>query len=182
MAALMGAGTFGVHQLRFAMSDDHARAVYGHGYLAAVAPVLAALLLFAFAAALRRIARGVTDPAPRLRRIWAGTSAGLIAAYCAQESIEGLLTHGHATGMFEHGGWVALPLALVVGLGIALIARGAAAASALVADRTGRAAACAARPHPPLVETLVAPWTPRRTDAAARHLAARGPPLSVAAL
>jgi hypothetical protein len=178
----MGAGTFGVHQLRFALSDDHAGAVYGHAYLAAVAPVLAALLLFAFAAALGRIVRGAAEPAPRLRRMWAGASAGLFAAYCAQESIEGLLTHGHATGMFQHGGWVALPLALLAGLGIALIARGAAAASALVADRSARGAASAARPHAPLVETLLPPWTRRGTEAAARHLAARGPPLSAAAL
>jgi hypothetical protein len=175
MAALMGAGTFAVHQLRFALSDDHARAVYGHGYLSALAPLLAALLLFAFAGALARMARGAVDAPPRFRRLWAGASAGLLAAYCAQESIEGLLTHGHATGMFEHGGWVALPLALAVGLGIALITRGAAAASLLVAGR--RAPWAPAPPRGPLVEALLPPWTPRRTSAAARHLAARGPPL-----
>jgi hypothetical protein len=178
MAALMGAGTFGVHQLRFALSDDHARAAYGHGYLAALAPLLAALLLVAFAAALARLARGAAETAPRFRRVWAGASAGLVAAYCAQESIEGALTHGHATGMFEHGGWVVLPLALVLGLGIALVARGAAAASMLVAARAPWAAA---PPRAPLVEALLPPWVPRRTGAAARHLAARGPPAIAAA-
>lgn len=179
MAALMGVGTFGVHQLRFALSDDHARAVYGHGYLSALAPVLAALLLVAFAAGLARVARGAVEAAPRFRRLWAGASAGLMAAYCAQESIEGLLTHGHATGMFAHGGLVALPLAIAIGLGIALIARGAAVASMLVAAR-GRSAA--AKPRAPLMEAVLPPWTPRRTGSAARPLAARAPPLLAEAL
>jgi hypothetical protein len=179
MAALMAVGTFGVHQLRFALADDHARAAYGHGYLSAIAPVLAALLLLAIAAGLARVARGIADPAPRLRTIWVGASAGLMAAYSAQESIEALLTHGHATGMFEHGGWVAVPLAVVVGLGIAVISRGAAAASKLA---TAGAPYAAATPRGSLAEAVLPPWTPRRTRAAARHLAARGPPLAAAAL
>jgi hypothetical protein len=178
MAALMAAGTFGVHQLRFALSDDHARAVYGHGYLSAVAPLLGALLLFAVAAGLSRVARGASEVAPRLRRVWAGASCGLLVAYCAQESVEGALTHGHATGMFAHGGWVAVPLALAVGLAIALVERGAAAASTLVADRRPW---MVASPRGPMLEALLPPWTPRRTRAAARHLAARGPPLGAAA-
>jgi hypothetical protein len=177
MAALMAAGTFGVHQLRFAMSDDHARAVYGHGYLSAVAPALAVLLLFAVAAGVNRVVRGASEVAPRLLRVWGGASGGLLVAYCAQESLEGVLTHGHATGMFEHGGWVALPLALAVGLGIALVSRGAAAAS-IVTHRPAPAASAGA----PLVDALLPPWRPRRTHAAARHLAARGPPVGPAAL
>jgi hypothetical protein len=76
--------------------------------------------------------------------------------------------------MFEHGGWVAVPLALVVGLGIALVTRGAAAASTLIAARAPWAAAPA---RGPLVEALLPPWAPRETGAAGRHLAARGPPL-----
>jgi hypothetical protein len=175
----MAAGTFGVHQLRFALADEHARAVYGHGYLSAVAPALAALLLLAFAAALRRVASGVAEAAPRLRRLWAGSSAALLAAYCVQESIEGILTHGHATGVFEHGGWVALPLALAVGLGIALVERGAAAASTLVAERRPL---MVASQRGAILEAVLPPWAPRRTSATARHLAARGPPLDAAAL
>jgi hypothetical protein len=177
MAALMAAGTFGVHQLRFALSDDHARAVYGHGYLSAVAPVLAALLLFAVAAGVNRVVRGASEVAPRLPHLWAGASAGLLVAYCAQESLEGVLTHGHATGMFAHGGWVALPLALAVGLAIAMITRGAAAAS-IATHRSAPAVSSAG----PLADAVLPPWRPRRTRAAARHLAARGPPIGSAAL
>jgi hypothetical protein len=174
MAALMGAGAFGVHQVRFALSPAQGAALHAHGYLAPLGAVLVGLLLFALAAALARIARGVVDEAPRLRRLWVGTSASLVAVYCVQESIEGMLTHGSPFGMFERGGWVALPLALLVGLAIALVMRGAAAAGAVVA--------AARRPHVisiPLApfDALLEPWTPRRSSAAARHLAARGPPL-----
>jgi hypothetical protein len=54
--------------------------------------------------------------------------------------------------------------------------RGAAAAAELAAAT--RAPWQAASPAPPLVEALLPPWAPRRTQATARHLAARGPPLA----
>ena len=94
MAALMGAGTFGVHQLRFALAPDHGRSLHAHAYLAPVGAVLVGVLLFALAAALARMARGVVEKAPRFRRLWAGTSASLTAVYCVQESIESLLLVG----------------------------------------------------------------------------------------
>jgi hypothetical protein len=179
MAALMGAGTFGVHQLRFALpigrGPGGSQTYGGHGYLVAVAPLLAGLLLLAFAAGLARVARGVPEPAPRFRRLWAGASASLFAVYCAQESIEGMLTAGHpggVAGVLGHGGWVALPLAIGAGLAIALVMRGAAAATALVAARAPWTA-----PAPvAAVRMLLPPPAPRRTQACARHLAARGPP------
>jgi hypothetical protein len=175
MAALMGAGAFGVHQIRFALSPARGAALHAHGYLAPLGAVLLGLLLFALAAALARIARGVVEEAPRLRRVWAGTSAALVAVYCVQEALEGLLTHGSPFGMFERGGWVAVPLALVIGLAIALVMRGAAAASAAVAAaRRARAISIPLAPFDAVLES----WSPRRTCAAARHLAARGPPLA----
>jgi hypothetical protein len=79
--------------------------------------------------------------------------------------------------MFEHGGWVALPLAMLVGLGIALVTRGAATASALVSGGSTRAESSGA----PLVDALLPPWRPLTARASARHLAARGPPLGAAA-
>jgi hypothetical protein len=175
MAALMGAGAFGVHQLRFALSPDSARALHAHGYLAPVGAVLLGVLLFALAAALARIARGEVEAAPRVRRLWAGASASLIAVYCVQESIEGLLSHGALHGPFAGGGWVALPLAIAVGLAIALVMRGAAAASE-VAAATRRAHAMSVAVAP--FDAILKPWSPRRSRATARHLAARGPPLA----
>jgi hypothetical protein len=169
MAALMGAGAFAVHQLRYALS--YGREVGGHGYLVPVGAVVVGVLLFAFAVALGRIARRAHETAPRLRRLWAGTTVSLIIVYCVQESIEGLVT-GSVPGMFEHHGWVAVPLAAAVGLVIALIMRGAAAATRL----PGRgAAAHAPGPIFPL-EIVPPPWAPRSTRAPSRHLAARGPP------
>jgi hypothetical protein len=179
-AALMGAGTFGVHQLRFALpigdGGGGAGAVAGHGYLVPLGPVAAGVLLLAFAAGLARIARDAPEPAPRFRRLWAGASASLFAVYCAQESIEAMLTSGHPAGLerlLGHGGWTALPMAVAVGLAIALIVRGAAAASALVAAR--RAPWAFPSPAAP-VHALLPPSAPRRMNGAARHLAARGPP------
>jgi hypothetical protein len=181
LAALMGAGTFAVHQLRFAISYDHgagaAQAMAGHGYLVPAGAVLAGLLLLALAAALARVARGAADDhAPRFWRLWPGASAGLFAVYCVQESIEASLTIGQPAsvpGVLEHGGWVALPLSVVVGLAVALIMRGAAAATALVAAR--RPPWRAPAPDAP-VQAVLPPWTPRSTDGTALHLAARGPP------
>ena len=179
MAALMGAGTYAVHQLRYALSYDggaaHSDSLSGHAYLGVLGPVLAGALLLALAAALGRVARGTVDSAPRLRRLWAGASGSLLAVYCTQETVERLLGGGHAggvPGMFAHGGWVAVPLALAVGLAIALLMRGAAAATALVA---ARAPWRPPAPAPPL-HVLLPPWAPRTSVATARHLAARGPP------
>jgi hypothetical protein len=180
-AALLGAGAFGVHQLRYVLSYDHGAArsltLHGHGYLAPLGPVLAGVVVLALAAALGRVARGVVEPAPRFRRLWAGASGSLLAVYCAQESIERLLTGAHAggvPGMFWHGGWVALPLAAAIGLAIALLMRGTAAATAVVAG-SRPAPWRAPSPARPL-HALLPPWAPGRTRAAARHLAARGPP------
>jgi hypothetical protein len=169
MAALMGAGAFAVHQLRYALS--YGREVGGHGYLVPVGAVVVGVLLFAFAVALGRIARRAHETAPRLRRLWAGTTVALIAVYCVQESIEGLVT-GAVPGMFEHHGWVAVPVAAAVGLAIALIMRGTAAATRLP---TRSAAPRAAGRIEPL-EIFLLPWLPASTRASARHLAARGPP------
>ena len=175
MAALMGAGAFGVHQIRFAVSPAHGAAVRAHDYLAPLGVLLVGLLLFALAAALARMARGVVEDAPRFRRLWIGASASLIAVYCVQESIEGLLTDGSPYGMFARGGWLAVPLSLAIGLAIALVMRGAAAASQVAAaGRRPRALPALLAPF----DALLKPWSPRRSRATARHLAARGPPLA----
>jgi hypothetical protein len=179
MAALMGAGAFAVHQLRFALAaggeSGGARSFGGHAYLVPLGPILAGLLLIVFAVALARLARGAHEPVPRIRRLWAGASVSLLAVYCMQEMTEGMLTPGHPGGVegaIGHGGWIALPLAVAIGLAIALIMRGAAAASALAAARSPWRAPVAAA----AVRTLLPPWSQRRMLLCARHLAARGPP------
>jgi hypothetical protein len=173
MAALMGAGAYGVHQLRFALTPASRATLHAHAYLAPVGTVLVGLLLLALAAALARVARGCVDERPRLRRLWPGTSASLVAVYCAQESIERLIAHGESP--LARGGWVAIPLAVVIGLAVALIARGAAAATEVAAaERRAPALAIELTPF----DALPRPWSPRRARAAARPEAARGPPLA----
>jgi hypothetical protein len=180
IAALMGAGTLALHELRFLIpygdGSSATQAAEGHGYLVPVTPVLAGLLLLAFAAALARVARGAADRAPRLTTVWAGASASLLAVYCAQESIEALVVAHHPAGLagvVGNGGWIALPLAVVIGLAIAIAVRGAAEAPAALAP--GNAPLTAALTGP--AEVLLAPdWLPRQLAGAARHLAPRGPP------
>jgi hypothetical protein len=171
LTALIGAGAFGVHQLRYTVSYGHEAG--GHGYLVPLGPVLAASLLLVFAVALGRIARAAEEPAPPVRRVWAGATAALIALYFAQESIEGIAT-GAGPGAFGHGGWVAIPLAIAVGLAIALFTCGAAAASTLAAGRAPWRQPAEAAP----LQADLPPWLPPSTRASARHLAARGPPVA----
>lgn len=172
LAALMGAGTFAVHQLRYALSYGHE--VAGHGYLALAGPAVVGALLLAFAAALARIARRAEETAPRLGPLWAGTTASLVLVYGAQESLEGIVT-GRVPGMFEHGGLVSLPLAAAIGLVIALIMRATAAATRLAAPAATRLRAA----HPLPLRSVLPPWAPPIARACARHLAARGPPAVV---
>ncbi|MEA2423069.1 MAG: hypothetical protein QOF55_2168 [Thermoleophilaceae bacterium] len=173
MAALMGAGAFGVHQLRYALTYDGPQAAHGHGYLVPVGAVLTGVLLLAFASALGRIARRTAESVPRFRRLWAGASLSLLLVYCAQESIEAVVTGG-MPGLPGQGGWVALPLALAVGLAIALIMRGTAAATSALADRRPwRAPVRIAA-----IQTLLPPWAPAKTRGSAVHLAPRGPPVA----
>src|SRR5689334_3752205 len=109
----MGAGTFAVHQLRYALSYGHT--VGGHEYLVPVAGVFVAALLFAAAALLGRVARRADEPTPRFGRLWAGTSAALVCIYTVQESLESVFS-GQVPGGFAHGGWVTVPLAAAAGL------------------------------------------------------------------
>lgn len=117
----MAAGIFGLHQLRFALSGEDPEAVHGHGYLTIVAPLLAGVLLLGLTLVLARLVRGAGERATSIRRTWAAATGVLIAVYCAQEAIEG------QHSLFGHGGWLVLPLAVAIGLVIALLARGSAA-------------------------------------------------------
>jgi hypothetical protein len=127
-----------------------------------------------------RLLRGHVDE-PRLpstRRLWAFLSGVLIAIYVCQEWIEGQLAGGHAAGIagiVGAGGWLALPLAIAVGLVIALLLRGAEAAIALAAAPRRRSWL---RAGPVLALLAPSVWRPLRGDALARRLAPRGPPLA----
>jgi hypothetical protein len=191
--ALTAVGALGVHDLRYLLAY-HGRAgqelaLQGHSYLRLATPLVCGLLVLAAAAFAGRLLRayaghgdeGEPRALPSTRRMWALASALLIGVYSAQEWIEGQLAADHAGGLaapFSHGGWLALPLALVIGLLIALALRGAATAIAVAA---GRGRARVAPPSPCQLASPVARsvWSAPPQGALARRLSPRAPPAFV---
>jgi len=181
----MAGGAVSVHELRYAlaygMHSDEALAAQGHSYLRPLVPLLAGLLVCAFADLLLRWARATpnSEHAPSgvsLARLWAGASATLIATYAAQEWVEGMLAPGHPSGLeaiVGHGGWMAVPLAVAIGAAIALALRGPRALAPPVIAVPFPALPSAARAR------VALQWQPPSPKPLARFLAARGPPPSV---
>jgi hypothetical protein len=121
-----------VHQLRYlagyGADTGAALAHQGHGYMGGAPAVLGAL---GFAALLATLLAGHFGAPGRRRaqplaRICA-YAAVLLATYTTQELLEGVLSPGHPAGfagLFGHGGWTAVPLALVFGVLTWLAVRG----------------------------------------------------------
>src|SRR6186997_3625476 len=149
LAALVAVAVLVLHELRYLIGyggqASHALAVQGHGYLpgASVGVMLllglgVAQVLLAFRRALHS---ATASPAPPLGLLWIASACALLAIYCSQELLEGLLSTGHPNGfaaLAANGGWSALPLAVGLGLIVALALRGVAAAESLVARRALR--------------------------------------------
>ena len=183
-------GALGVHDLRYLIAyRGHAGrelALQGHGYLAIAAPLIAGLVVLAAAAFASRLAGAYTrgeeraGASPSVRRLWAFASTLLVLVFSIQEWIEGQLATGHPAGVaavFGHGGWVAIPLAMCIGLVIALLLRGAEAAVAIAASR--------GRPLPALLSPRLTSLTvgesvcvPVALGALANRHAPRAPPLA----
>jgi len=188
-AGALGLGAaFALHQLRFLIAyhgaAHHELARQGHGYLRVLVALVPAVLVltalhFAGSLAAARRGAGAEAPSPRVRVLWPAASMGLFALYAVQESLEGLLESGHPVGLagvLGHGGWVAVPLALLLGLVVALLLRGAAAIVGYVAGRAPRGA-----PRRPARSLLRLPRiSPAPLEPLACHLAGRGPPTSFA--
>jgi hypothetical protein len=179
--ALLGAGTFGVHQARYALGyhEEASRALaqQGHAYLIAAGPLVAGAVMLALAGLVRRLARGAGAPAPGLRALWPAATVALVVTYAVQESVEGALAAHHPAGaaaFLAHGGWLALPLAVSVGLAIALAMRGASVAAELRAQRARRPWRAPLPAAPSSLAPLDVVVSPRPGAALAR--AARGPP------
>jgi hypothetical protein len=166
LAALLGLGALVVHQLRYLVGygDSAQPALDGprHAYLMALGPVLAGLAVIVLAELMGRAARGGAV-APRFRQLWSGSSVALLAVYCVQETAEG-------ASLTAHGGWLAVPLAALVGLGIAALMRS-----------TTRPAPAPGRPWRAPSPRAWAPLATaelgcRARTGAPRTLTARGPP------
>ena len=180
-AALLAAGAFGLHQLRYLTGygdgASGALASHGHGYMALAAPLVGVALMLVLADFLERLrARRAPAATASLRQLWAGAAACLFTTYVVQETAEGVLAAGHpagVAGVLGHGGWVALPLAAALGLVVALLARGGRRALELAAEPPVRLAA----PRAVLALCAVAPRPRPGAFRRARRLRARGPPL-----
>jgi len=181
-SALLGVGALALHQGRYLVGygDDAGRAlaVHGHSYLTVATTLVVLACVVALGGFLATIARGDVKrrAAPALWRVAAVAAGALLAIYCMQEVLEGIVAAGHpsgAAGVWGAGGWSAVPLAAAVGMVIALLLRGAEAVLARLADRRAggrpRPAAIALRPSPRVAVV--------RPAGLARHLASRAPPL-----
>src|SRR5215212_6094385 len=146
-AALLSLSACLLHELRYALpGGGHATgapADHGHGYLELLAPAVALLLCLALGSwisGLVRAARtavGEPEPGHQLRA-WLCASTSLLAIFAAQETLEGAFAHGHPSGIAAiagDGGWVAVPLAVVLGALVVLVLRGARAATRAAARR-----------------------------------------------
>jgi len=126
---LLPVAAFALHQLRYTLAyGSHARqvlAAQGHSYMTSLAPWLVLLVALGAGSFLLRVARGRDDrPRRPLFGLWALSSGSLLAVYVVQELLEALFAAGHPggfAGVFGHGGWWAVPLALLLGAVIAAL-------------------------------------------------------------
>ena len=145
-AALIALAALGVHQLRYLLAygggahEELAR--QGHGYLFGALPILIGFAVATIAAGLLRAAL-TSSPAPALAsvRCRAAVYAGaVLAVFAVQETTEGALFAGHASGLaavLGAGGWLALPLALLFGSLCALLDGGLARIERSIAAAAG---------------------------------------------
>jgi hypothetical protein len=185
--ALIGAAALCLHELRFLIGyggrADAALSDQGHAYLPFAGVLLVALLALAagrLARSWRRARLSGADEGapPALPSAWSASSATLLAIYLTQELLEGVLSTGHPEGLpglFGNGGWVSAPLAVALGLLVALLLRGARVAVAAAARRAARGRV--SRPTPNARRPRPDAHAPA-ASVLARHLAGRAPPLT----
>ena len=119
-AALVALGELAVHQLRYTVAfggdaGSHLSA-QGHSYLGLAAPLIAALAL----------SGRVEGEAVSVQRGVALYAAAILAVFCVQELGEGAAFAGHPAGaaaVLAHGGLMAVPLSLALGLICAVLDR-----------------------------------------------------------
>jgi hypothetical protein len=129
---LLPAAALLVHQLRYWLTYGSAAsnelADQGHAYLGTVAPWVVMMTAGGFGLFVARLLRGraVLQRPRSFAELWGGTAVLLVLIYALQESLEGLLAYGHPggfAGVFGHGGWWAVPAAVAIAFGVALLLR-----------------------------------------------------------
>lgn len=149
--ALMPAGAFAVHQLRYWLAFGGRTGLLleqqGHAYLHSVVPWVALLAAVAVGVFLRALGRALGGQCSLPRQtisfgaLWLICAAFLVAIYIAQEFLEGLFVTGHPAGLagiFGYGGWWSIPAAAGVGLVLAISFHSARRVLRAVAERRGR--------------------------------------------
>jgi hypothetical protein len=185
--ALMPAGAFAVHQLRYWLAFHGATGIelqrQGHAYLHSVVPWIVLLIALVAGAFLRALGRALGGDCslPRytfsFAMLWLVCAACLLAIYISQELLEGTFLTGHPAGLigiFGYGGWWSVPAAVGVGLVLAASFHGArwvlretARRRARPPLRRARAASVARAPHDVLLP---------RAAALTGSCSGRGPP------
>ena len=183
--AVLALAGFALHQLRYlvAFGGDAGAALsaQGHGYLEHALPVLLGLGLLALGVTVLRSLLWpdrIGAAGPGLARATLACVGVLLAAYSVQELVEGALAGGHPGGLsalFGGGGWLALPLAVALGLAAALALRALAGLEPGIAARVRRRPLRPRRarraPSPPSTFQI-----PRASAPLAFGLARRPPP------
>lgn len=186
LGALLLAGALVVHQLRYTLAfgsaSDATLGATGHGYLTVAGPLVGLLMTFAVAHLVWRIAGGARRQRASRPMLAGAFAVALLALYTGQELAEGALSAGHAdviAGVLGSGGWIAIPLAIVVGAVLSLAVRLVDAVAGAVGERGSRA------PRP---ASAVVTWRltfpcirSPRSSPLARHLAGRAPPSPLSA-
>lgn len=178
---LVPAAALVVHQARYTLAyGSRANAelsAQGHSYLHSVVPWAVLALGLGATSWLRRLALAHRTGAVGSRvaplRLWAATTATLVAVYAVQETLEGFVASGHpggAGGVVGHGGWWAIPVAAVVAVGVVALMR----LGEVVVRLAARVPAPARTGDLPLVFPGSAELVPVRVRA--RAAAGRAPP------
>jgi len=132
----MPAAALVVHQARYTLAygsrANAELAAQGHSYLHSVVPWTILGLGVGASGFLRRAARaahtGESGAFTRLSAtaLWSITTAGLLAIYLVQETLETFSASGHPTGLsglVGHGGYWAVPAAAVVAVAVVALLR-----------------------------------------------------------
>ena len=177
-----------VHQARYSLAyggrADAELAAQGHSYLHSLVPWVVLTLAAGTWLFLGRVAAAArSGSAGRLSRLtapalWCLTTAGLMAIFVVQETLEGLASTGHpngTVGVFGHGGLWSIPAAAAVAVVVVALMR-AGRAVLRIASRAGqrRSGGAPSRALRRLTPVFVAVPSPL-----ARAAAGRAPPLAL---
>lgn len=116
-----------VHQLRYWLSygsqASNQLSGTGHAYLDSAVPWI--VMLTAAGVGIFAVRRRVGAHRSFVAR-WLGAAAFLVVLFTVQEALEGIFSTGHPGGfggVYGHGGWWAIPVAVVVAFLLALVLR-----------------------------------------------------------